>query len=93
LVRLAATKLEKAKQVSGFHLIYVESFDERCYIPSIIYCMAIPSPLIDFIAQNIVPFEHTIQISLWARIIGHDGKIRKIPVQNFDSRGMFTALT
>jgi hypothetical protein len=42
-VRLTAMKLDPGKQVYAFHLILVESFDERCYIPSIIYCMAIPS--------------------------------------------------
>jgi hypothetical protein len=66
---------------------------ERDYIPSIIYCMAIPSPLIDFIAQNTILFEHKIQISLWGRIIRYDGEIRKTPVQNFDLRQMFTTLT
>jgi hypothetical protein len=43
LVRLAATKHEPGKQNLGFLLIFVESFDERCYIPYIIYCMTIPT--------------------------------------------------
>ncbi len=46
--------------------------------------MSIPSRLIVFIAQNIILFEHPIQISLWARMIRHDGKMRKIYVNNFD---------
>ncbi len=93
LVRLAATKHDPGKQVLASHLIFVEGFDERCCIPSVIYCMSIPSRLIVFIAQNIILFEHPILISLWARIIRHDGKTRKIYVYNFDLRRVFTTLT
>ncbi len=76
LVGLAATKPKPEKQVLAFHLIFVEGFDERCCIPSDIYFMSIPSRLIVFIAHNRlgILFEHTIQISLWARVIRYDGK-------------------
>jgi hypothetical protein len=96
LVRIAATKLDPGKQVYTFQLIFVESFDEMCYIPSIIDCMAIPGRLIDFIAQNmqnIILFKPTIQISLWACIIRFDGKFRKNPVQYLDLRRVFAILT
>jgi len=33
---------------------------------------AVPSRLVDFIAQNIILFEHTIQISLRACMIKHE---------------------
>ncbi len=72
---------------------WIEGFDERCCIPSVIYCMSIPSRLIFFIAQNIILYEHPIQISLWAHMIRHDGKMRKIYVHNFDLRQVFTTLT
>jgi hypothetical protein len=55
--------------------------------------MSIPSRLIDFIVQNIILFEHTIQISLWAHMIRYDGKMRILYVQNFDLRRVFTTLT
>ena len=55
--------------------------------------MSIPSRLIVFIAQNIILFEHPIQISLWARMIRCDGKMKKIYVNNFDLRRVFTPLT
>jgi hypothetical protein len=86
-------KLEQGKQVLAFHLIFVGSFDERCCIPSVIYCMSIPSQLIVFIPQSIILFEHTIQISLWARMIRYDGKLRKVYVQNFVLRRVITTLT
>ena len=79
--------------ILAFHLIFVEGFYERCCIPYVIYCMSIPSQLIVFIAQNIILFEHPIQISLWARMIRCDGKMKKIYVINFDLRRVFTALT
>jgi hypothetical protein len=93
LDRLAATKYEAGKQGLGFHLIFVEGFDERCCIPSGIYCMSLPRQPIFFVAQNIILFEHPIQISLWARMIRHDGKMRKIYVHNFDLRRVFTTLS
>ena len=46
-----------------------------------------------FIVQNIILFEHLIQISLWARMIRYDGKMRKLYVQNCDLRRLFTTLT
>jgi hypothetical protein len=64
-----------------------------CCTPYVIYCMSIPSRLIVFIAQNIILFEHPIQISLWARMIRHHGKMRKFYAYNIDLRRVFTTLT
>ncbi len=69
LVRLTAMKIEPRWHGQAFHLVFVESFDERCCIPSSIYCMNIWSRLIDFIAQSTILFQFSIQISVWARII------------------------
>ncbi len=51
------------------------------------------SRLIRFVAQNIIQFEHTIQISLWVHMIRYDGKIRNVTAQNFDISRVFTTLT
>jgi hypothetical protein len=39
---------------------------------------AVPSQLIDFIAQNIILFEHTIQISLRAYMIKHESGFNEL---------------
>ncbi len=42
-IRLTTMKIEPGWHVQAFHLVFVESFDERCYIPSIIYCINLSS--------------------------------------------------
>ncbi len=75
----------------GFcHYIFTESFIV-CLYPSV-YCISIPSRLVVFIPHKLILFEYTIHISLWARMIRYDGKMRKIFVHNFDLRQVFKTL-
>jgi hypothetical protein len=77
LVRLTAMKIEPRWHGQDFHLVFVECFDERCYIPSLIYCTNLWSQLIAFIAQSTILFQFAIQISVWARIIMYENMMVK----------------
>jgi hypothetical protein len=77
-----AADFESSMLVSRMVSIFSDCYDNSMiydllsrFLSNIVFFtlfFAVPSRLIDFIEQNIILFERTIQISLWACMIKHE---------------------